>query len=397
MRRVLVGALFTMLMSWACAGGNSSSTAAPTLTPAPAPTVTAVTITGTAPTVGASAQFVANATLSNASAQTVTSQATWSSSATAVATVNGSGLVSAVAAGEADIAASYQSVSGKLHVTIALAARTSFSITGVVTDAFNGGLLNGATVAAAEQSTTTDGNGRFVIASVSAGSVTVTAARTGFVTGSRTLDLSADTQMNFALDRVASPSPTPGPTPTPTPGPSSLPAISNEAKRYVIDYNQNAYGGGQGVARWTNFPIRVWAESGFRAQDLQEAVNIWQSATGGRVTFAIVPSANQANIVFDLSGQGIPSGSCGVEGPGPISNFLMSSGFGHYLNQPQCAPNGEWRIGLAHGLGHILGLGGHTPSGSDLMGSPSSIWSMSPLLSEIMTWIYSVPPGTRLQ
>lgn len=52
----------------------------------------------------------------------VTSTASWSSSNGAVATVNASGAVTGVGDGDADITATYQSVSGKAHVTVVRAA-----------------------------------------------------------------------------------------------------------------------------------------------------------------------------------------------------------------------------------------------------------------------------------
>lgn len=56
-----------------------------------------------------------------------------------------------------------------------------------------------------------------------------------------------------------------------------------------------------------------------------------------------------------------------------IVAFQITAGYGDYLsNTPRCAPNGDWTIGLAHGLDHILGLEGHTASNSDVMGNPQS-------------------------
>ena len=86
-----------------------------------------------------------------------------------------------------------------------------------------------------------------------------------------------------------------------------------------------------------------------------------------------------------------------MEVPRVITNNIIRTGLGHYafVAKPDCATGGDHRIGLAHGLGHILGFLGHTPDGYDLMGSPRSIWSVSPLLEEVMNWLYSVPPGVR--
>src|SRR5579872_6709753 len=78
-----------------------------------------ITITGTVPPVGQSSQLTATATLANGTTQNVTTQASWSSSNTAVATVGTTGLLTVVslALGSAQITATYQSASGQLSVT----------------------------------------------------------------------------------------------------------------------------------------------------------------------------------------------------------------------------------------------------------------------------------------
>ena len=81
-------------------------------------TVSTVAVTGTVPTVGGTSQLAATATLTTGTTQDVTSQATWQSSNTAVATVNATGLVTGVAAGAVQITATYQSVSGVDNLSI---------------------------------------------------------------------------------------------------------------------------------------------------------------------------------------------------------------------------------------------------------------------------------------
>jgi hypothetical protein len=57
--------------------------------------------------------------MSNGSSQNVTSQATWQSSISSVAMVSSAGSVTGINAGEVDIRAAYQNLTGTLHVTIA--------------------------------------------------------------------------------------------------------------------------------------------------------------------------------------------------------------------------------------------------------------------------------------
>src|SRR5260221_10046117 len=107
-------AVILSCLAAACDSCNSDS--------APSPTVTSVTITSTATLTapGQTTQLTERAALSNGSTQDVTSQATWQSSNTAVATVSSTGLVTIVTFGQVDITATFQSVSGKTTVTLQL-------------------------------------------------------------------------------------------------------------------------------------------------------------------------------------------------------------------------------------------------------------------------------------
>ena len=53
------------------------------------------------------------------------------------------GIVTGIAAGEADITATFQNVAGRSHVTI---GRTTYALSGTVTDGTSGGVLPGITL-----------------------------------------------------------------------------------------------------------------------------------------------------------------------------------------------------------------------------------------------------------
>jgi len=82
-------------------------------------TVSSITVSGAAPAVGAAVQFTATAALSDGTTQDVTSLATWQSSDTTEATVSSTGVVTAIAAGNVNVTATYQSVTGTDQITIA--------------------------------------------------------------------------------------------------------------------------------------------------------------------------------------------------------------------------------------------------------------------------------------
>jgi uncharacterized protein YjdB len=81
-------------------------------------TVSSVAVTGTAPTLGAAAQYAAVATMGDGTTQVVTSSATWTSSNTGIATVSSAGLVTAIAEGAVTIQAAYDGVTGSSQITV---------------------------------------------------------------------------------------------------------------------------------------------------------------------------------------------------------------------------------------------------------------------------------------
>jgi hypothetical protein len=166
-----------------------------------------VSIGGTAPNVGAASQFSATAALSNGTTQSVTSQATWQSSSTTVATVSNTGLVTALSAGEADITASYQNVTGKMHVATAKVAGPTYTITGAVTDNTSGGVLPNIDVQATDSaaktvSTKTGSTGTFTLGGLAAGTVSVTAAGISYESATQVLTLTSDQRLDIGLKRV---------------------------------------------------------------------------------------------------------------------------------------------------------------------------------------------------
>ena len=179
--------------------GPSSSIANSVKTP------TSVVVGGTSPTLGGAAQqFTATASFSDNTSQTVTDQATWQSSASNVAQVTSGGLVSAVAAGEADVTATFGAISGHLHVTIAAASSGggTFTVNGTVTDATTHGLLPNVTIAIGSRSTTTDASGNYTVNGVGGGTITVVASAVSYTTSQQTVVLSANTRVDFVLARA---------------------------------------------------------------------------------------------------------------------------------------------------------------------------------------------------
>jgi hypothetical protein len=164
-----------------------------------------VTITGLSSPAqaGQTAQLTATASLSDGTTQAVTSQATWASSAEAVATVSASGMATFVAAGDADIRATYRSVTGTSRVTV-MPVLSRYSLEGVVSDAANNRGVENARVELVDgpdagRSTQTDAAGAYRITGIVAGHITVRVTHPQFVNSDTVVTLSSDTRLNVAL------------------------------------------------------------------------------------------------------------------------------------------------------------------------------------------------------
>lgn len=216
--RYLLVALALSLVS--CGGSSGGSGSTPT-NPAPTtPTVSTVNVTGPSASakMGETAQFTATAIMSNGSTQTVTGQATWQSSNTVVATVSSSGMVTAVGVGDADIRASFQSVTGSARMTVVSVAT---SLCGTVRSSTNNAGVGGAEIEIltgpnAGRKVTADSGGAFCFDGLQPGTITVRIRGANFNTSDQNVAVSGTTFVTLVLSPASSPSPTPNP-PGPTP------------------------------------------------------------------------------------------------------------------------------------------------------------------------------------
>jgi hypothetical protein len=160
--------------------------------------------------VGTTTQFSATATLSDGTTVSVTSTASWSSSNSAAATVSASGAVTGVAAGDADITATYQTVSGKARVTVVRAVLATFTITGTLRDGVSGAILPNVIVeaepaGATKRSAPTDASGVYAISGLPPGLVTLRVTASSYQPLTQTVTVSADTRTDLALTRIPPP------------------------------------------------------------------------------------------------------------------------------------------------------------------------------------------------
>jgi hypothetical protein len=126
-------------------GGYNSSNFWVDLVFSPSAGLTSIAVTPANPSIkaGSTQQFKATGTYSDNSTQDITSQVSWSSSNTAVATINGAGLASGIAGGSTTITATQTSVSGSTSLTVqptTLVMSTTSLPTGVQNQSYSGTL-----------------------------------------------------------------------------------------------------------------------------------------------------------------------------------------------------------------------------------------------------------------
>jgi uncharacterized protein YjdB len=115
--------------------GGQNATVTVNVSGSTGPVVNSLSVTGTTPmTVGQQAQYTATANLSDGSSPNVSSQSQWASTNPSVATVDGNGVVTAVAQGTTTITATYQGQTGFAPLTVNAAAPAEPDLIGIEVD-----------------------------------------------------------------------------------------------------------------------------------------------------------------------------------------------------------------------------------------------------------------------
>ncbi len=211
----VLGTLILLGLSIAC-GGNIGPTQPTTAQTGPVVPKSVAIQGGSQGTIGDEFPLTALVTFSDATTQTLTTQATWSSTDPAVATVSAAGQLKMVAAGTCEVKVVYTQqststiVQATARVTVSGRPLGNFTLFGVVSDGRNARALRSATVLVVGgtnngRTTTTDANGYYSIPTLVEGTFGLRVTRDGYEVLQQSVSLTADTRRDLQMRELPPP------------------------------------------------------------------------------------------------------------------------------------------------------------------------------------------------
>jgi len=178
-----------------------------------------------------------------------------------------------------------------------------------------------------------------------------------------------------------------------------LQPLSDEARAHLRVHGSRSH-------RWQQPIITFWADPFFDGGEVHRALEAWNaelSPYGTRIARA--SDKESASIVFEVGPRpgpesGVPQTACGSEGPSRYEDNRIVAGHGvYYVHEDGCSRSTDWTVGIAHGIGHILGLFEHSTT-DDLMGTGRSGGPLLPSLGshqvQTLRWLYTNPVGAPI-
>lgn len=167
--------------------------------------VKSLIVVGTPPSIGTSTHFTALTVHNDGTTAPITSQVTWRSSNTAVATVKDDGTVTGVSRGSVEISAAASGMRGAL--TFNVESGPAFRVSGSTIDGGNFTFLPGVTIVVKDASgeslsVVSDNTGAFSIQGVAGGPIEITGRADGYITTTVATQLVADLAISVTLGRV---------------------------------------------------------------------------------------------------------------------------------------------------------------------------------------------------
>jgi hypothetical protein len=174
----------------------------------------------------------------------------------------------------------------------------------------------------------------------------------------------------------------------------AFPGLSTDQKAWVKAFVLNTDGV---LYRWgvPSVPIttiKVWAQAGVPAQNLQDAVDKIRLQSNGSVNYVVAADSASAQVWIVYDPSTVQLDPCGWGGGYSVDFTTHTITRGLVRLRPSSANECADKVVLAHELLHVLNLMGHTAPGTDLL-SPSGVWQTTANLGVLISVVSSTVPG----